>query len=259
MFRSPWTVYLEIPTKTSSSLAGTSANLGGVSGVALAWMRTLVKIYTFSHCTDFWCWFHSSCVPSALPSNVRSIRVFRGRSMPILAAEDAANVLGGRLLIECEGGLADEMWLKLLLFVISNECGEHGDIINGIAVSARKPKQPNALPKPPPRRPAASSPSYLSGPPSSAGSSLSSAQTESLLRIEIWVHSSASSSTDAELETTTTTATNLDVDSAAVPVPVVAPKTVRLMEGLRAYLDRDGSSLGTRAPISIRYRPHGCA
>jgi hypothetical protein len=239
MLRSPWSVYLEIPTRKTTSLVGTSVSVGGVSGAALAWLRTLEKIYTFSHCSDFWCYFDSTGVPSSLPTTIRSIRVFRGKSMSILAAEDASNARGGRLLIECEAGGADEMWLKVLLFVISNECGEHWDIINGIVASSRKPKQPPLPSRPGARRPTSSS-SYPSGPSSIAPSS----QTEALIRIELWIHSAVNSAGTND----DTTTPKMDVDGDVA----IAPRIVRLIGHLRAYLDRDES-------LSIRYQPHGGA
>jgi hypothetical protein len=127
----------------------------------------------------------------------------------------------------------------VLLFVISNECGEHWDIINGIVASSRKPKQPPLPSRPGARRPTSSS-SYPSGPSSIAPSS----QTEALIRIELWIHSAVNSAGTND----DTTTPKMDVDGDVA----IAPRIVRLIGHLRAYLDRDES-------LSIRYQPHGGA
>jgi hypothetical protein len=101
------------------------------------WLTSLQQIYQFGCISDFWCWFDNSVIPSHIPSSIRSIRVFKTGTS--LAREDKQNQSGGRVLIDFRlfNGNPDFCWLKVLLFILSDEYKEFSSLINGVVAGNR--------------------------------------------------------------------------------------------------------------------------
>ena len=235
MLRSSWTVFIETPKKGSP------------------WIDSIQKIFAFCHATDFWAWHDHSAIPSALPSQVRSLRVFKeGVS---LLSEDAENCQAGRILLECSNKEeGNRYWLMCLLFAISDECEMFAPLVNGIVASVRK------------AAPASSSSSSSSSSSYSSNGGInksnhkkqpltmtnhtttatSTASIETMIRIEVWLHSSASST-----PSTPPTPAAGDDGGGSGDGSLIE----QFMSKLRTYLQLDNNN-NHSSSVSIKYQPH---
>ena len=229
MLHSSWAVFVETPKKGSP------------------WIDSIQKIFAFCHATDFWAWHDHSAIPSALPSHVRSLRVFKeGVS---LLSEDAENCQAGRILLECSNKEeGNRYWLMCLLFAISDECGMFAPLVNGIVASVRK-----AVPA------SSSSSSSSNGGINKSNhkkqpltmtnhaTATTAASIETTIRIEVWLHSSASSTPSTPATTTADDGNDGGGGNGSL--------IEQFMSKLRTYLQLDNNN-NHSSSVSIKYQPH---
>lgn len=218
-----WNVYVETPKKGSP------------------WIDSIQKIFSFCHATDFWAWHDLSAVPSALPSQIRSLRVFKDGVS--LLSEDAENSQAGRILLECSNKEeGNRYWLMCLLFAISDECGIFAPFVNGIVASVRKA--------------VASTTSSSNGGINKSNkikpllvtnhtTAASAANIETMIRIEVWLHSSTTS-------TPSVTATTVVGDDGGGKGSLIE----QVISKLKRYLQLDNNNNNHCSSVSIKYQSH---
>jgi len=110
----------------------------GPSHSSHKWEKRYKKVTDFNTVQNFWRIFNNLTVPSTLPQG-SDYHLFKEGTEP--EWEDPSHIGGGQWTFRSQGkddpSKVDYIWFQILLSLIGNTF-QHGDLVSGVVVSARK-------------------------------------------------------------------------------------------------------------------------